>query len=104
MTEYIQAKSLRERFRDHPTMYIGRGHDLQGLLLLIRELLKDSVRDEAQNNCSRLEVALKSDNSIVVIDNGRGLPLGPFDYGQSQPSLEKLFTMNLLFNHPNAEI
>ncbi len=98
--EIIRKRSFRDMFRDHPGMFIGHALNSEGLHILIRYLLTEVVGRESQNDCSRVEVTIRADNSIVIQDNGRGLPLGPFNYGINQLPIEKVFAL-ILVNHPD---
>ena len=64
-----------EPVRKRPGMYIG-STDVHGLHHLVWEIFDNSVDEVISGNADTIRIILKKDNSIVVEDNGRGIPLG----------------------------
>jgi DNA gyrase subunit B len=87
----IEILSLNP-IRLHPQLYFS-DFTSQGLCQFIAETIKRFIDPKFANLCTRIEISVQPDNSIVIMDNGEGLPYKLLNQGEIEASgLEKIMT------------
>ena len=89
--DQIQILEGLEAVRKRPGMYIG-STSIRGLHHLVYEIVDNSVDEALAGYCTEINVAIEKDNSITVIDNGRGIPVG-INHKANKPAVEVVFTV-----------
>ena len=89
--DQIQVLEGLEAVRKRPGMYIG-STSARGLHHLVYEIVDNAVDEALAGYCNTIQVIINKDNSITVVDNGRGVPVD-INHKTGKPAIEVVYTI-----------
>ena len=94
---HLQVLEGLEAVRKRPGMYIG-STDQRGLMHCVWEIIDNAVDEALHGACDRIEVVLAADGSVLVHDNGRGIPVD-IEPRTGLSGVEVVFTKPVSYTH-----